>query len=827
MADGKDGSIHSASEGGVVGKHPDPDPFELLVAPSTADELNTAHLRLLPVACFRIDDVRFKFDSSFVLPAVQSDMQNFSNLRKNDPVLKDAPISIFGHADPSYQGNFVPGSSTAQSGDSYNKTLSGRRAIAIYAMLIRDPSFWNTLYTNHLGADVWGEDAVRTMLDLTDPPSPGGSAAPNPGPSGASSQSSSDSARNSQIHDIASDSGQRQQLFLKYMNLVCGDLKLDKSADFLARGAGSDLKGDVQGCSRFNPLLLFSAEDEARFKQAFADKDAATLSGERDLRNSDNRRVMILVFRKGSQVLPAKWPCPTYKEGPANCLTRFFKGDRDGDTRRSTHYSGSEHTFDTDQDTFACRFYQRISHGSPCHSIVPSVQDPCRIVMAKGGKLKIAASEIMGTLADSYSWTTASTDVKLTDADTPTVTVEGLATPSASRGAETVTLMCGATGSRTVNITVAKVTFSAPAPAQQRYGYDNFDTPADPLDDHLCIKSSDYNFVHVDIQGGAVGTDFDFVCDDPTICTPVAPGGTASFDLRLNAGATNKDHTTLRAKLKCPGNPAEFSHIEVHVYKERVVDVVVAKIDNPRHANLRFPTADYASHAPTANAKLKEAVVKYNITNLSPTNAITPVAFVSGTGVLSYDVASGGGTDLNAISAAMTGTGTKVRVAIIRDMKSFYYLQSAVAAAATTLVLKAAANAVFYHVGDQTVLGTGANQETVTIAAVNGNSITCNALTHAHPANDPMEFSAAGWGSDPILIMEGSASLDVAKWTVLHEVGHNIDRGLNLRDIMDVTDFMNYQQSWTDYRLRYCPRLKRYPDGTTEKENQWETIPRK
>jgi hypothetical protein len=373
MPDQKQGSIHSATDGGVIGKHPGPDPSQFLVAPSTSNELNTARLRLIPIACFRIDDVRFKFDSSFVLPDVKIDMDAFSQLRKLDPRVTDAPISIFGHADPSYQGNFEPGSATAQSGDDYNKTLSGRRAIAIYSLLIRDPSYWSTLYTNHLGGDVWGEDAIRIMLDQTDPPTSGGgqSSQSQNSTSGASSQNSSESARNSRVRDIANDSGQRQQLFFKYMNVLCGDLKLDKSADFLARGSGSDLKGDVQGCGRFNPMLLFSSEDEALYKQAFADKDESTLRGERDPSNGPNRRVMILIFQKGSQILPAKWPCPTYKEGTAGCKKRFWS---DSDTRRSTRNSGEERNFEDTQDTFACRFYQRISSQSPCNTIMINFQ---------------------------------------------------------------------------------------------------------------------------------------------------------------------------------------------------------------------------------------------------------------------------------------------------------------------------------------------------------------------------------------------------------------------------------------------------------------------
>jgi hypothetical protein len=364
--DKKQGSIHSSSEGGTAGIYPAPDPSEFLVAPSTSTESNNINLNLFLTAYMCISDIRFKFDSSFVLPAVQAEMQAFSSLRKQNPQVMGSPISIFGHADPSFQGNFEVGSQYAKSGDDYNKTLSGRRAVAIYALLIRDPSFWNTLYAHHLGGDVWGEDSIRIMLDAL---GQGGSSG-----SGGSSQNSSDSAKNSRVHDIANDSGQRQQLFLQYMSFLCGDLKLDKSADFLARNAGPDQKGDVQGCSRFNPLLLFSSEDEARFKQAFADNDETTLRGERDPRNAVNRRVMILIFKKGSQVLPAKWPCPSYKDGTAGCIKRFWS---DGDTRRSTHNSGAERKFELSADTLACRFYQRISGDkSPCNSTSPPPPPP-------------------------------------------------------------------------------------------------------------------------------------------------------------------------------------------------------------------------------------------------------------------------------------------------------------------------------------------------------------------------------------------------------------------------------------------------------------------
>lgn len=370
--DSKPGSLQFATEGGTLGEHPESGPFEYLVAPSTGNEFNTARLRLVPIGCFRIDDVRFRFDSSFVLPLAQAEMRAFAELRKQNSKFQGAPISIFGHADPSYQGNFEPGSSTADPGDEYNKTLSGRRAIAIYAMLVRDPSFWDTLFNHSLGADVWGEDSIRIMLFFVDPPDPNANKA-------------AQDSRNSRIRDIAHDAGKRKQLYLKYMDLLCGDLKLDKSTDFLARGAGPDLKGDVQGCGRFNPLVLLSSEDEQRFKKAFSAKDTGTLRMERDPQNAPNRRVMILIFRKGSQILPSKWPCPSYKDGPAGCKKRFFPN---GDVLRSKHVSGAQEVFDQSHDTFACRFYQRISDGSPCHGVgtLPAVMEIKAKIPATHGK---------------------------------------------------------------------------------------------------------------------------------------------------------------------------------------------------------------------------------------------------------------------------------------------------------------------------------------------------------------------------------------------------------------------------------------------------------
>jgi len=465
----------------------------------------------------------------------------------------------------------------------------------------------------------------------------------------------------------------------------------------------------------------------------------------------------------------------------------------------------------------------------PCPPCPPPdfvVDAPCKIIKVDGGKVTLTAKELPGNPSRSYNWTTTSLKIKLINTNSPVVTVEGLATPSAGRDAETITVTRTIPGcptiTKNVNVTVAKVTFSSAA--SQRYGYDDFDTPADPLDDHICIKSSDHTFLKVVIEGSALSTDFDFLCDNNGICTPVPPGSaSASFDLRLNAGAVaNKGNTFLQAKVKCL-SAASFAKIGINVYKEKEVQVVVAKVYDSTKAgtNLRFPTENYSTFQNTANGKLKEAVSKFLISNYKADNSLADVRYdLDGNGSLTYDIKNNGGTELDAIKRAMTGTGTKTRIAIVRSMKSYYYLSAATAIGETRIRVTAAK---VFDPGRAVALGTGASSELVTFAAngIAGNTITlASALTKAHAIGDPLEFPAAGWSSDPIIIIEGSASVDILKWTIIHEVGH---RNLNLSDVDDQKSIMHHQQSWTDYRLRYCPRNKHYESGT---QNQWETIPR-
>jgi hypothetical protein len=66
----------SNSPGGIAADHPELEPFHILLAPTTTGkEKNTIRLDLAPVACWKINDTRFEFGSSFVLPDSRSEFR--------------------------------------------------------------------------------------------------------------------------------------------------------------------------------------------------------------------------------------------------------------------------------------------------------------------------------------------------------------------------------------------------------------------------------------------------------------------------------------------------------------------------------------------------------------------------------------------------------------------------------------------------------------------------------------------------------------------------------------------------------------------------------
>ena len=346
---------HAATSGAVAADQQEVEPKPVPVAPSTADQFNTLGARMIPKGCFRMEEIRFAFDSSFPGPDVKGDMPDLADLierhslKVEGPPAKTIPppLCIFGHADPVGQ-------------DEYNKPLSGRRALAVYAMLVRDVDIWEDLYTKSQGGDQWGTAQVQIMLAAL-----GHDPGPVDGVSGDKTKAATKEFQqaNGLSVDGVAGPNTRKALYRAYMDDLCGPrLELDPKEHFLARAEdGKGLKGDVQGCGEFNPILMFSKEEHDDFERS-SDKT------ERNLENGPNRRVMILLFAPGRQINPEHWPCPRAREGVVGCKKRFFV---DADQRRQCQQERRE--FEQTQDTFACRFYQLITDDSPCEKVLSTI----------------------------------------------------------------------------------------------------------------------------------------------------------------------------------------------------------------------------------------------------------------------------------------------------------------------------------------------------------------------------------------------------------------------------------------------------------------------
>jgi len=224
---------------------------------------------------------------------------------------------------------------------------------------------WNYLFTHAFGGDNWRKNSISVMRaklpDFAD-------ASDNPVES------------------------TRKAMFDAYMTAVCPFTLTPE--DFLARGKDPKKggKGDFQGCSEFNPKVLFSQEEEIEFAKP-------ENKAQRDGENAPNRRVMVFLFRPGSRVDPLKWPCPRAKEKTQGCRDRFFFK---GDERRKRHLPGERRNYDDTQDTFSCRFYDRLSNNTPCER---NIQVALLTLRIQDGDDKIFANlpytlRILGTGAD-------------------------------------------------------------------------------------------------------------------------------------------------------------------------------------------------------------------------------------------------------------------------------------------------------------------------------------------------------------------------------------------------------------------------------------------
>lgn len=327
--------------GGIAGEHPIEELAAILAAPTVPGAANTVRLSIIPVACWRLDDLRFEFDSSFIRPEAHQELIELARLRRDH---SDAPLSIFGHADP-------------VGDDVYNKRLSGRRAIAMYALLTRKPEMWEELYKN--GEDNWGLKTVQTMLATLDH----GPGVANGIPS-AQTRTAVEAFQSEQGLSVDGDPGPntREALFRAYMDVICQDAEANpfsvEPSEFLGRGEDPKGKADYQGCSEFNPLLMFSQSENQELSQ-LANRER------RNQENAPNRRVMVLFFRPGPDTPMDRWPCPRADEGIAGCLQRFWS-----DAAQRRQFQAQRRVFEDSNDTFACRFYHRLVASSPCERLL-------------------------------------------------------------------------------------------------------------------------------------------------------------------------------------------------------------------------------------------------------------------------------------------------------------------------------------------------------------------------------------------------------------------------------------------------------------------------
>jgi hypothetical protein len=326
--------------GGVTGRHPGSLKRALPIAPTTAAGVNTLRFSLLPIACWKLEDLRFDFDSSFIKPEGADEFTALLELRRQHA---GAPLSIFGHADPTGK-------------DDYNKTLSGRRALAVQALLVRDVARWQKLHDEPFGGDDWGLRSVQHMLAALgfDPGIVDGKMGPK----------TKSAVRNFQTMEeglvVDGDPGKqtRKALITNYMEFLCRDAQGESvtltKEDFLARGADPKLRGDVQGCSEFNPVIVLSLDEDKQFA-------APTKKAERDATLLPDRRVMAFLFVPGVSIEPGRWPCPAAEDGPAACKAQFFPN---ADARRSPR--DERRLYEVTHDTMACKFYDRLARRSPC-----------------------------------------------------------------------------------------------------------------------------------------------------------------------------------------------------------------------------------------------------------------------------------------------------------------------------------------------------------------------------------------------------------------------------------------------------------------------------
>jgi hypothetical protein len=383
-----DSQSSGAGPNSFAANHSTPPWRKLNVAPTDGStKFNAIRIPLIPVACWKLNDPAFAFDSSFVSPNFRGEFvpapasspdqpSTPTDAQLAAPPPADAPlttlsaivaakpgcpVALFGHCDPAGT-------------DTLNKTLGDRRAIAIYALVTRQPDLWVYLHDNAEVGDKWDLRMTQTMLasvpDGQGNPYYAGTA------TGVQDADTTDAVKRFQTDAGLSADGDpgsqtRKALYGAYMDWLCtpsGDstrmpFRMQQS-DFLG-GTGAqpgDLpKMSLQSCGKFNPIVLLTS-DEMGGVDTSNETDGASKT-QRNADDAPNRRVIMFFFEKGTTVDSSLWPCPKVKESNAACNDAFWP---DGDQRRKN--GPTQRLYKDTRDTMACRFYDRFARRSPCES---------------------------------------------------------------------------------------------------------------------------------------------------------------------------------------------------------------------------------------------------------------------------------------------------------------------------------------------------------------------------------------------------------------------------------------------------------------------------
>ena len=312
------------------------------------ERFNVFRIPLVPAACWRLNDPAFAFDSSFVSPDFAPELAKLAALVEDNP---GCPAALFAHADP-------------VGSDEVNKAISDRRAIAVYAALTRQIDAWEDLYSNPVDGDEWGTKSVQAILGALQDPT--GNAYYDDSVDGAYGPDTVDAVKRFQAdaglpQDGSAGPATRSKLFGAYMDKLCTDPSGNrfqmKPQDFLGGGADPGAKMALQGCSRFNPVVLLPNDEEGE------------ASGPRDADNAPNRRVVMFLFKPRPTTLD-EWPCPRVKEASDACKKQFWP---DGEERRQN--GDALRLYKDTHDTMACRFYDRFARRSPCEGgVLPTTR---------------------------------------------------------------------------------------------------------------------------------------------------------------------------------------------------------------------------------------------------------------------------------------------------------------------------------------------------------------------------------------------------------------------------------------------------------------------